>query len=75
MKIFYHIMGAMKFEANLQIFHQSLDKGRMWWYNVLGDNKGRISHILGFYLINKGSVLIALILFSLERVNYDPILT
>ena len=46
----------------------------MWWYNILGDNKGRISHILRIDPINAGSILCTDNLVALKRENYEPIL-
>ena len=47
----------------------------MWWYNILGDNKGSISHILWSYPISVGYILITTNLVALKRENRDPILT
>ena len=46
----------------------------MLWYNILGDNKGSISHILPLDPITEGYILLAVKLFSLRRINYKPIL-
>ena len=46
----------------------------MWWYNILGENKEIISHILRFDPINEGSILLTVNLVALKRVNYEPIL-
>ena len=46
----------------------------MWWYNILGDNEGIISHILLIDTIYVGSVLITTNLVALKRENNDPIL-
>ena len=43
-------------------FFWSLNKGRVWCYNILGDNNEIISHILQLDPINSGSVLL----------NYNP---
>ena len=46
----------------------------MWWYNILGDNEGIISHILQLDTITAGYNLIAVKLVALKRENSDPIL-
>ena len=46
----------------------------MWWYNLLGDNEGRISHILRLGTITVGSILLAANLVALKRGNCEPIL-
>ena len=46
----------------------------MWWYNILGDNKGGISHILWRYHITAGSVLITDNLVALKGGNCELIL-
>ena len=46
----------------------------MWWYNILGDNKGSISHILRLDPITVKSILLTVILVALKRENYEPIL-
>ena len=46
----------------------------MWWYNILGDNKVRISHILRIDTITTGSVLIIANLVAPKRENSEPIL-
>ena len=61
--------------AALVEYFQSLDNARMWWYNILGDNEGSISHILQIYPITPGHVLINSNLVALKRENNDPILT
>ena len=57
------------------IIFQSIDKGRMWCYNILGDNKGSISHILRLDIIAAGYILLTVKLVALKRENYEPILT
>ena len=47
----------------------------MCWYNILGDNKGSISHILWLDPITAGSILLTVKLVALKRENYEPILT
>ena len=54
---------------------QSLDKGWMWWYNILGDNKGSISHLLQLDTITTGSILLTSNLVEMKRGNTDTILT
>ena len=46
---------------------QSLNKGRLWWHNILGDNKGSISYILRLYTITARSVLLTTKLFEMKR--------
>ena len=46
----------------------------MWWYNILGDNEGGISHILQLDHITAVSILLAVRLVALKRKNYEPIL-
>ena len=48
---------------------------RMWWYNILGDNEGSISHLLRIDYITAGSILLTAKLVSLKRRNSDPIFT
>ena len=67
--------GCHKFRSALSEFFQSLDKDRMWLYNILGDNEGRISHILQIDTINAGSILLTVEHVALKRENSDPILT
>ena len=47
----------------------------MWWYNILGDNKGGISHILGLDPIAAGYVLLTANLVVPKRENPEPIST
>ena len=47
----------------------------MWWYNILGDNKGIILHILLLDTITAGSILLTVNLVALKRKNSEPILT
>ena len=47
----------------------------MWWYNILGDNKGIIPHILRLDPINAGSILLTVKLVALKRENSEPTLT
>ena len=47
----------------------------MWWYNILGDKEGSISHILRIYPITAGSILLTVKLVALKRENSEPILT
>ena len=46
----------------------------MWWYNILGYNKGRISYISRFYLITTGFILLTDNLVALKRENSELIL-
>ena len=47
----------------------------MWWYNILGNNKVRISYILQSDLITVAYVLITANLLVPKRESPDPILT
>ena len=71
----HHILGATKVWSTLAECFWSLDKVRMWWYNILGDNNGSISHILQLFPITPGSVLITSKLVALKRISPEPILT
>ena len=46
----------------------------MWWYNILGNNKESISHILRLDPITEGSILITAKLVATKRENCDPVL-
>ena len=46
----------------------------MWWYNIIGDNKGNISQLLQIDSISAGSGLLASNLVAPKRENYEPIL-
>ena len=52
-----------------------IHKGRVWWYNIIGDNKGSITHILRLDTITEGSILLTANLVALKRENDVPILT
>ena len=47
----------------------------MWWYNILGYNKGRISHILRLDNVTAGYILLTVKIVALKRENYEPSLT
>ena len=47
----------------------------MWCYNIIGDNEGRISHILRPGPINEWYIILVTNLVSLKRENPEPILT
>ena len=47
----------------------------MWWYNIIGDNEGSISHPLRLDSISAGSILLTDNLVALKRENSEPILT
>ena len=49
-------------------------QGQLWWYNILGDYKGNISHILQLDTITLGSILLTSNLEIMKRVNTEPIL-
>ena len=54
-------------------FFQNIDNGGMYWYNILGDNEGSISHILWLDPITEGSNLLTDNLVALKRENSEPI--
>ena len=72
MKIFSSNPGCHEVRSALAEFFQSLDKGKMWWYNIVGDNKGIISHLLRLGLITAGSVLITADLVTLKGEIMSP---
>ena len=47
----------------------------MWWYNIIWDKNGFISHLLQIDPITTGSILLNFNLVELKRENIDPILT
>ena len=47
----------------------------MWWYNILGDNKGSTSHLLRLDNITAGYILFTVKLVALKWENSEPILT
>ena len=47
----------------------------MWWYNILGDKKGIISHLLQLGTITAGYILLTIKIFAPKKENSDPILT
>ena len=47
----------------------------MWWYNIIGDNKGSISHLSRVDLITSGHCLLTANLVALKMENFQPILT
>ena len=49
--------------------------GRMWWYNILGNNEVSISYILRIDLITAAYVLLTANLLAPKMKNTDPILT
>ena len=59
--------GCHEVRGELSEFFQSLDKGRMWWKIILGDNEGSISHILWLDPITAGSILLTAKLVALKR--------
>ena len=46
----------------------------MWWYTILGYDKGSISHLLRLDHITAGSILLTSNLVTPKRGNYEPIL-
>ena len=75
MKIFSSYPGCHEVQISLAEFFQSLDKGRIWWYNILGGNKGSVSYLLWFDTITEGLFLLNSKIFFLKRKNPEPILT
>ena len=67
--------GCHEVRSALSDFFRSLDKGRMWWYNILGDNEGSISHLLRLDPITAGSILLNVTKLPMKRGNSGPILT
>ena len=74
MRMFSPYPECHEVQITLSEFFWSLDKFRMWWYNILGDNEERISDILRIYTITAGSILFNAKLVAPKRENYDPIL-
>ena len=72
---FLQYPGCHGFWSALSEFSRRFNKGSMWWYNILGYNKGSISHILRLDTITAGSILLTVKLVSLKRGNCEPILT
>ena len=58
----------------LSEFFRGIKKGNIWWYNILRDNKGRISHLLWLYPITAKSILLSTKLVALKRKNSETIL-
>ena len=75
MKMVLSYPGCHKVRSTPAEIFQSLDKGRMLWYNILGDNEGRISHILRLGPISAGFFLLTVNLVALKRENPNLILT
>ena len=75
MKMISPYPGCHEVWSAISEFFQSLDKGRIWWCNILGDNEGNISHILRLDTITAGYIWLNVKLVALKRKNYDPILT
>ena len=75
MKVLSSYPGCHEVRSALSDLYQSLDRARMWRYNILGDNKGRIPHILRLDPITAGCVLLTAKLVALKRGNIEPILT
>ena len=46
----------------------------MWWYNILGYNKGSISHNLSLDYITAGFIFLVANIVALKRGNSRPIL-
>ena len=75
MKILSSYYGCHKVQIAPAYFFQDLDKGRLWWYNILRDNNGIISYLIPLDPITSGSVSITAGLVFLKRENPEPILT
>ena len=75
MKYLSSYPGCHEVRSALAEFFWSIDKGRMWCYNILGYNNGSISHILQLDPINTGYFILTSNLVWLKRENPDPILT
>ena len=58
--------GCHEVQSALSDLFQSLDKGSMWLYNILGDNKGGISDLLRIDTIAAGSILITVNLAEIQ---------
>ena len=69
MKMILSYPGCHEVQSVIVEFFQSLDKGRMWWYNILGENEGRISYILWFDPIDAGSFLLTSDIVFMKRGN------
>ena len=59
-------------KCNLRNFH-GFHKGRIWCFNILGDNERSISHILRIDIITVGYILLTTNLVVIKRENSKPI--
>ena len=75
MNMFSSYPGFHIVQSALAEFFRIIDSSKMWGYNILGDNKGRISHILRLYPITSGGVVLASKLILTKRENHYTILT
>ena len=75
MKTFTLYPGCHEVRSAISEFFQSLNKFRMGWYNIPGDNEGSISHNLRLSHITAGSILLTDNLVAPKRENSEPILT
>ena len=75
MIIFSSYPGCHEVQSALAEFFQSIDKGRMWWCNILGDNEGSIAYISWFDPITEEPFLLTSNIVFLKRENPDTILT
>ena len=75
MKYFSPYPECHKVQSALAEFFRSINKDRMWCYNILGYNNESISHILRLDNITVGSVLLTSNLVAPKRENPEPILT
>ena len=69
----YH--GCHEVQSALLEFFFSLDKSRIWWYNIIGYNKGSTSHLLRLDPITVGSTLFTVKLVAPRQENSEPIST
>ena len=56
-------------------FSQSFNKVRMWWYNILRDDEGRILYCLWFDNITAGYFLLNSNISFTKRKHPEPLLT
>ena len=66
--------GCHKVRSAISECFQSLNKGRMWWYNIIGDYKGSIPHLQRIDHITAGYILLAVKLAALKKGNSEPVL-
>ena len=59
--------GCHAVRSAISDFFWNIDKGRMWQYNILGDNGGIISHLSRLDIMTARSILLTDILVALKR--------